>query len=101
MGGHEGVGVSIDTPTPMHPLRPKNSKKKKREKEKLFFFKKNKILPFSPSLLGFIYITIYYIRCLICSHLVRKQKKKHLQETRKCLIISVDQPGLEPGTSRL
>ena len=39
MGGHGGVGVSIDTPTPMHPLRPKNSKKKKREKEKLFFAK--------------------------------------------------------------
>lgn len=27
--------------------------------------------------------------------------KKHLQETRKCLIFSVDQPGLEPVTSRL
>ena len=27
--------------------------------------------------------------------------KKHLRETRKCLIYIVDQPGLEPGTSRL
>ena len=29
------------------------------------------------------------------------QKKKHLRKTRKCLIFNVDQPGLEPGTSRL
>ncbi len=35
------------------------------------------------------------------SHLIRKQKKKHLRKTRKCLIFNVDQPGLEPGTSRL
>ena len=28
-------------------------------------------------------------------------KKKHLRKTRKCLIFCVDQPGLEPGTSRL
>jgi len=34
-------------------------------------------------------------------HLKVTEKKKHLRETRKCLIISVDQPGLEPGTSRL
>ena len=40
MGGHGGGGVSIDTPTPMHPLRPKNSKKKKREEIKIFFAKK-------------------------------------------------------------
>ena len=32
---------------------------------------------------------------------VRKQKKKHLQNLCKCLISNVDQPGLEPGTSRL
>ena len=37
----------------------------------------------------------------ISSHLVREQKKKHLRKTRKCLIFRVDQPGLEPGTSRL
>ena len=30
-----------------------------------------------------------------------RQKKKHLQETRKCLIFSMDQPGLEPGAFRL
>ena len=36
-----------------------------------------------------------------CSHGVRKSKKKHLRNLRKCLIFSVDQPGLEPGTSRL
>ena len=29
------------------------------------------------------------------------EKKKHLREIRKCLIFNVDQPGLEPGTSRL
>ena len=27
--------------------------------------------------------------------------KKHLRISRKCFIFSVDQPGLEPGTSRL
>ena len=33
--------------------------------------------------------------------LFSKKKKKHLQKICKCLIIKVDQPGLEPGTSRL
>jgi hypothetical protein len=33
--------------------------------------------------------------------LFSEKKKKHLQELCKCLIIKVDQPGLEPGTSRL
>ena len=33
--------------------------------------------------------------------LFSEKKKKHLQKLCKCLIISVDQPGLEPGTSRL
>ena len=28
-------------------------------------------------------------------------KKKALAISRKCLILNVDQPGLEPGTSRL
>ena len=30
-----------------------------------------------------------------------RQKKKALAISRKCLILKVDQPGLEPGTSRL
>ena len=33
--------------------------------------------------------------------LFSEKKKKHLQKLCKCLIIKVDQPGLEPGTSRL
>ena len=33
--------------------------------------------------------------------LFSEKKKKHLQKLCKCLIINVDQPGLEPGTSRL
>ena len=33
--------------------------------------------------------------------LFTQTKKKALAITRKCLIFSVDQPGLEPGTSRL
>ena len=33
--------------------------------------------------------------------LFSEKKKKHLQKICKCLIIKVDQPGLEPGTSRL
>ena len=36
-----------------------------------------------------------------CSQIVRKQKKKHLQNLCKCLIFNVDQVGLEPTTSRL
>ena len=36
-----------------------------------------------------------------CLHIVYVDMKKRLRETRKCLIISADQPGLEPGTSRL
>ena len=35
----------------------------------------------------------------LCSPHVHQEKKKHLRNVRKCL--SVDQPGLEPGTSRL
>ena len=33
--------------------------------------------------------------------LFTQRKKKALTITRKCLISIVDQPGLEPGTSRL
>ena len=33
--------------------------------------------------------------------LFTQTKKKALAISRKCLIIKVDQPGLEPGTSRL
>lgn len=33
--------------------------------------------------------------------LFTQKKKKALAIARKCLILSVDQPGLEPGTSRL
>ena len=35
------------------------------------------------------------------SHCFRKKKNQQLSITRKLLIFSVDQPGLEPGTSRL
>ena len=38
---------------------------------------------------------------VLCSPHVHQEKKKHLQNLCKCLIFSVDQPGLEPGTSRL
>ena len=38
---------------------------------------------------------------VLCSPYVHQEKEKHLRKTRKCLIFSVDQPGLEPGTSRL
>ena len=31
----------------------------------------------------------------------QQTKKKALAISRKCLILNVDQPGLEPGTSRL
>ena len=31
----------------------------------------------------------------------QEHKKKHLRNLCKCLIFNVDQPGLEPGTSRL
>ena len=33
--------------------------------------------------------------------LFTQTKKKALAIARKCLILNVDQPGLEPGTSRL
>ena len=33
--------------------------------------------------------------------LFTQTKKKALAIPRKCLILNVDQPGLEPGTSRL
>ena len=33
--------------------------------------------------------------------LFTQTKKKALAISRKCLILNVDQPGLEPGTSRL
>ena len=36
-----------------------------------------------------------------CSHRVRKKKKQQPSNLRKLLIFNVDQPGLEPGTSRL
>ena len=36
-----------------------------------------------------------------CSHGVRKKKNQQLPIARKLLIFNVDQPGLEPGTSRL
>ena len=36
-----------------------------------------------------------------CSHSVREKEKWLTKNLRKSLIISVDQPGLEPGTSRL
>ena len=36
-----------------------------------------------------------------CSHRVRKKKNQQPQNLCKLLIFSVDQPGLEPGTSRL
>gem|GEM_PF-4961662 len=38
---------------------------------------------------------------VLCSPHVHQEKKKHLQKPCKCLTFNVDQPGLEPGTSRL
>ena len=35
------------------------------------------------------------------THCFRKDIKKSSYEIRNCLIFNVDQPGLEPGTSRL
>ncbi len=37
----------------------------------------------------------------LCSYRVRKTKKKELSFRLNSLYFSVDQPGLEPGTSRL
>ena len=36
-----------------------------------------------------------------CSQIVRKNRNQQPSISRKLLIFSVDQPGLEPGTSRL
>ena len=36
-----------------------------------------------------------------CSQIVRKKRNQQPSISRKLLIFSVDQPGLEPGTSRL
>ena len=36
-----------------------------------------------------------------CSQIVRKKRNQQPSTARKLLIFSVDQPGLEPGTSRL
>ena len=36
-----------------------------------------------------------------CSQIVRKKRNQQPSINRKLLIFSVDQPGLEPGTSRL
>ena len=49
-------------------------------------------------------VTIYDTKAeteIVCLRIVYADMKKHLREIRKCLIFSVDQPGLEPGTSRL
>ena len=36
-----------------------------------------------------------------CSQIVRKKRNQQPSIARKLLIFNVDQPGLEPGTSRL
>ena len=36
-----------------------------------------------------------------CSQIVRKKRNQQPSIVRKLLIFNVDQPGLEPGTSRL
>ena len=40
-------------------------------------------------------------RISFCSQIVRKKRNQQPSIARKLLIFNVDQPGLEPGTSRL